>query len=124
MKFAVYQIQFSEADVKEINSGQTKNTKFELKTAMQLDFDGEKSGGYADQAFAAGLYTHVANITAEDFNDVFEVGNIGPSSSIERLGRMSSVSVGDIIIDEEGSMVVVTSYGFTLIGYRPELVDA
>ena len=39
---------------------------------------------------------------------------MGPEESIERLGKMHSVSVGDVIRDNEmGTYHMVDSYGFT-----------
>jgi hypothetical protein len=78
------------------------------------------------EALAADYYTHVGNITANDLEDVFNVGNIGPEENIERLGRMSSLmlvklrstyrfvclSVGDVVEDENGVRHVVASFGF------------
>lgn len=123
MKFAVYQIQLTEAQVNTVNETGDFSAvpAFKYMTDMRMDFPGHKIGGLADEAFEAGLYTHVANITADSYEDVFEIGNIGPEQNIERLTRMSSVSVGDLIIAEDGSMAVVASCGFTLIGFRPEL---
>lgn len=119
MKFAIYQIQYSETEIQEINGGM-HNEKFDAKNKMQ--FADDEIGGLASDAFDAALYTHVANIEADDLNQVFEIGNIGPNQLIERFGRMSSVSVGDIIVDNEGSMFVVAPMGFVAIGYKPALV--
>ena len=122
MKFAIYQIQITAAQRKTINESKDFDAvpAFAAKIKMKMD-DGNKIGGLADEAFEAGYYTHVANIEAEDYNGCFEVGNIGPEENIERLGRMSSISVGDLIVGEDGSMAVVSLYGFTLIGFRPQL---
>ena len=57
-------------------------------------------------------YTKVAEIVAEDLDHVFEVGNIGPEENIERFHPMYSVSVADIIVDEDGNKHVVASLGF------------
>jgi hypothetical protein len=45
-------------------------------------------------------------------NQVFDIGNIGPESSIKRLAPMHSVSVGDVIVDETGRGVYVAPLGF------------
>ena len=66
----------------------------------------------ASDAFSKGYYTHVSNIEAEGLEGVFEVGNIGPESSIERLGKMHSVSVADVVETPEGVRHVVASVGF------------
>jgi len=123
MKFAIYQIQITAAQRKTINESKDFDAvpAFAAKIKMKMD-DGNKIGGLADEAFEAGYYTHVANIEAEDYDDCFEVGNVGPDDQIERItDRMSSLSVGDLIVGEDGSMAVVSLYGFTLIGFRPQL---
>lgn len=117
MKFAVYQIQFTKAQYTAINANEIVPA-FEAKNKMNMDFSGNKIGGLASDAFEAGYYTHVANITAEDYNDCFEVGNIGPDENIERLGRMSSLSVGDIIVHEDGTMAVIAPMGFVAFSHN------
>lgn len=122
-KFAIYQIQLTDAEVNRINETCDFNSvpKKALALKMDVDFAGHKIGGYADEAMSLGYYSHVANIEAKDFDQVFEIGNIGPEQNIERLGRMHSVSVGDVIVDEEGSMAVVAPVGFVQFGFRPAL---
>jgi hypothetical protein len=123
MKFAVYQIQLTDDQLRTINAkGFDAVPAKKAQLDMTMDFGGSKIGGLASDAWDRGYYTHVANITADNYNEVFEIGNIGPEQNIERLARMHSISVGDMIIGEDGSMAVVSSYGFTLIGFRPELV--
>lgn len=61
---------------------------------------------------ARGLYGPVAEITADSLNQVFDIGNIGPESSIKRLAPMHSVSVGDVIVDENGHAFYVAPMGF------------
>lgn len=123
MKFAVYQIQLTAAQRKTVNeSGDFDSVPaFAAKTKMSMDFSGNKIGGLASDAFDAGYYTHVANITAEDYNDCFEVGNIGPDENIERLGRMSSLSVGDIIVAEDGTVAVIAPIGFVAFSHNPKI---
>lgn len=62
---------------------------------------------------AIDMYEIVAEIEATDLDDVFNIGNIGPESSIKRFSRMHSISVGDIITDlSTGKKVFVASFGF------------
>ena len=68
--------------------------------------------GDAKIALQNGCYTHVANIVADDINHAFEAGNIGPEDRIERIAQMRSVSVGDILVDDEGAWLVMP------VGYR------
>lgn len=125
MKFAIYQIQLSDAQYDLINAkGHDAVPAHMAKMEMTMDFAGNKIGGLASDAMDNGFYSHVSNIEATDFNDVFEVGNIGPESSIERLGRMSSLSVGDVIVGEDGQVVVVASVGFVAFSFNPKLAAA
>ena len=45
--------------------------------------------------------------------EVFEIGNIGPEHKIDRTGvPMHSVSVGDVIVSEDGLVRFVDKIGF------------
>jgi len=123
MKFAIYQIQITAAQRKTINESKDFDAvpAFAAKIKMKTHFSGNKIGGLASEAFEAGYYTHVANITAEDYNDCFEVGNIGPEENIERLGRMSSLSVGDVIVAEDGTVAVIDAVGFVAFSHNPSI---
>ena len=121
MKFAVYQIQFTKAQYNAINNDEIVPS-FEAKNKMNLDFAGHKIGGLASDAFDAGYYTHVANIEAEDYNDCFEVGNVGPDDQIERITvRMSSLSVGDVIVAEDGTVAVIAPMGFVAFSHNTKV---
>lgn len=93
---------------------------YQLKGSDNRDIRFEVSYGKnrkatATQAWTNECYSHVSNITGNDLNDVFQIGNIGPESRIERLDRMASVSCGDIIVDENGKASLVSPFGFTTI---------
>ena len=120
MKFSIYQIRFEAADVLAINSDQP-NAKYSAKNKMAFDFDGHKIGGFAAEAMEAGLFDLVAHIEAEDYNQCFEIGNIGPEQNITRLDRMSSLSVGDVIVGEDGTVAVVASMGFVAFSFNPKM---
>ena len=123
MKFSIYQIQLTSAQRKTVNeSGDFDSVPaFAAKTKMSMDFSGNKIGGLASDAFDAGYYTHVAQIEAEDYNQCFEIGNIGPEQNITRLGRMSSLSVGDVIVGEDGTVAVVAPMGFVAFSFNPKM---
>ena len=74
--------------------------------------------GTVDPVFFLSAYEEVAAIEAEDLDEVFEIGNIGPESKIERFGRMHSVSVGDVIRDDRGRCFVVKGFGFERLGKK------
>jgi hypothetical protein len=67
---------------------------------------------------AVGLYEMVAEIDAEDLDQVFQIGNIGPEENIKRLKPMHSVSVGDVILDDKGNASFVDSYGFGSVSFE------
>lgn len=96
--FAVYQLQGSDF----------RDARFDLGF-------GKDPKGLAEKLFEDWSYTLVAEITAPDLNGVFQVGNIGPESNIRRIAdRMASVSVGDIIEDNETQeKYLVANFGFT-----------
>ena len=123
MKFAIYQIRITDAEVDLINATGDFNSvpKKKAKIDMEFDFAGHKIGGLADAAWEAGYYTHVANIEADGYNEVFQIGNIGPEENIERLQRMHSISVGDVIVGEDGTLAVVAPIGFVQFGYNPKM---
>jgi hypothetical protein len=66
----------------------------------------------AREAMDLGYYNQVALIEADSLEGVFHVGNVGPEESITRLAPMYSVSVGDVVEDEQGVQSVVASFGF------------
>jgi hypothetical protein len=111
MKYTVYQISYTDAEINAINDGM-KNMKREMRADMAMDFSGNKMVDLVEKALYNDLYTGVAQIEADDLNRVFEIGNIGPESNITRLGRMASISVGDLIEDEDGNRHVVANFGF------------
>jgi hypothetical protein len=111
MKFTVYQISYTQAEIDGINAG-VKSMKREMRADMTMDFRGEKIVDLVEKALYENLYTGVAQIEASCLDEVFQVGNIGPESQITRLGRMASISVGDLIEDEDGNRHVVANFGF------------
>ena len=74
--------------------------------------------GDVDPMLFISSYKVVCQIEAKDLNEVFEIGNIGPEEKIERLDRMHSISVGDVIRDDRGRCFVVAPIGFTRLGEK------
>lgn len=66
---------------------------------------------------AESMYEMVAEIDAEDLEQVFEIGNVGPVEKIKRIKPMHSVSVGDVILDSVGKAFYVDSYGFGEVSF-------
>jgi hypothetical protein len=63
------------------------------------------------------FYGHVADLAVNDLDDAFTVGNIGPEEKITRHAPMHSVSVGDVLVTEDGRAVIVASCGFNSINW-------
>lgn len=98
-----------------------KFTVFQNKGAKDVKeaFDAVVEGK-VDSIFFLTNYKEVCIIEAEDLNEVFEIGNIGPEEKITRLDRMHSVSVGDVIQDDQYRLFVVKGIGFERLGQIPE----
>ena len=79
---------------------------------MNLDFSGNNISRMSKDAYDENLYKEVAHIDAEDLDEVFTIGNIGPEEKITRLASMHSLSVGDLIGDENHNYSVVASVGW------------
>lgn len=110
MKYQILQVMLTDAEVDKINDeGHDAVERHAMKLKMDFSKD---AGGIASRMYGQGYYDHVANITADNLEGVFDTGNMGPEENIERLDRMSSVSVGDLVIDEDGNKNVVASFGF------------
>lgn len=116
--FQIHQIRITQAQVNLINETGDHAAVPANALKQKMGFARDNIGGYAGEAWDAGYYTHVANITAEDYDQVFEIGNIGPEENIERIAQMHSVSIGDVIIAEDGTQVVVGSFGFVEINSK------
>lgn len=72
--------------------------------------------GKVDPVFFLSAYEEVAAIEADSLNEVFQIGNIGPESKIERFDRMHSISVGDVIRNDKYECYVVAPCGFERLG--------
>lgn len=69
-------------------------------------------------------YELVATIDANELEQAFTVGNIGPEARINRVAPMRSVSVGDILEDlTSGKTYVVAKFGFEEIAMKEAALD-
>lgn len=106
-QYKVFQFQLNDEDTDLVNA-QGWDASEKLRAYMEVRF-----GRWAPVAHK--YYDLVAEVTATTLSQVFDIGNIGPESAITRHAAMHSVSVGDIIMDEQGDMHLVASLGFTKI---------
>lgn len=107
MKYSVYQINLTDVQYDDAVIVET--------------YRGVQFGCSVESVMAAKpLYSKVAVIDAEDLEQVFTIGNIGPESKIERLAPMHSVSVGDVVVDSNGMASFVAPMGFKQFGKQGE----
>lgn len=103
----VYQIQLTDLEITIANSGSTS-------PRLKAYFDRSLDGSFKAENFQ--YYTHVANVDVNDMDAAFEAMNLWEESiyfeDVFKLGRCSSMSVGDILEMEDGSKHRVASFGF------------
>ena len=103
----VYQIRLTDTEVDAVNNGETF-------PRAQAYFGREFERTFKAENFQ--YYTHVANVHTNDMEDAFRVMNLWEQPElVDRLGPCSSMSVGDILELEDGSLHRVASFGFTAL---------
>ena len=112
MKFKVFQINLSNAQIDEINTAKERPAYYEkyLNTTFRPTAESIQ--------VASDMYRLVAEIEAKSLGQVFDIGNIGPEEQIRRIAPMHSVSVGDIIVDETGRAKFVAPMGFESVNFQ------
>jgi hypothetical protein len=119
MKFKVFQIQLTDAEIDMVNEG-VQVRKHVLKTHMF----GKSVMPSATKAMYLGYYDHVMTVNAKNLEDVYAVGNFMHDRDLDKVevhGTFSSVSVGDVVVDENGNAFVVDTFGYEML---PEKVAA
>ena len=104
--FSVFQIVIDK-DLSDLINKEGHNCHVKSKARMEAMLDGDVRLGIMHDC-----YTKVAEVVADDLDHVFEVGAIGPEDRIERFEKMTSISVGNIIEDADGSRWAVMDVGF------------
>ena len=113
MQYKVLQIQLTKAEIDMVNSG-VELRKHVLKSWMF----GKHVVKNAKKALDADYYDHVMTIDAKRLEDVYAIGNFMHDRDLDKVqvhGTFSSVSVGDVVVDEEGFMFVVDMFGFEML---------
>ena len=119
MKFKVLQIQLTDTEVDMVNEG-VQVRKHVLKTHMF----GKKVVSNATEALNLGYYDHVMTVDAKNLEDVYAIGNFMHDRDLDKVqvhGTFSSVSVGDVVIDENNWAFVVDNFGYEML---PEKIAA
>jgi len=123
MEYKVYQVTLTDAEVKKVNfEGHNAVPKHSrnLNLSMAYSKSADEKRAMLAEAWSEGDYgAPVATVWARNLEEVFTVGNgMGEQSRLERHGRMKSVSVGDVVRDEDGKLHLVDSTGFLVLDYQ------
>lgn len=104
MKFTVYQI---DLDDEQYENPELRNIYLDcvMNPTAEIIENGRE------------FFNKVCVIEAVTFEHVFEIGNIGPNQSIKRFRPMRSVSVGDVIVREDGVSKFVAPFGFGSVSF-------
>jgi len=103
----VYQIQLTDEEIAIANEG---GSTARIEAYMGRGFESM----FKAENFQ--YYTHVANLDTADMEEAFMFMNLWEDESkVERLGRCSSMSVGDILEMEDGTKFRCASFGFTAL---------
>lgn len=106
MQYKVYQFQLSNQDIEDMNAGRRMDLAVAFHTATALD---------TEFGLMVERYAHVATVEANDLEHLFQICNLweAPERVTEHL-RMTSVSVGDLVADENGQL-----WRCQAVGWRP-----
>ena len=119
--FKIFQINLTKAEKDVINETGDHFAVPKQAARVRLQFGSDNPKAIDDlvnDAFKNGFFEHVGNIRANDLEGVFETSNVGPEENIERIFdterffQMHSISVGDVILDEDGKFWLTASVGF------------
>lgn len=61
-------------------------------------------------------YTLVAEIKTDNMEEAFHAHNMRDESKITRYGRQHSMSVGDLLVDENNNIYMCDRFGFSYVG--------
>jgi len=107
----VYQIQLTDSEIATVNGGGDYTPR------IKAYFDRSFESTFKAENFQH--YDHVANVDVDGFDQAFRAMNLWQEDvhfdRIEKLGRCSSMSVGDILEDHDGKLYRCASFGFTAL---------
>ena len=106
----VYQIQLTDLEIAAANGDR-------ISPKIKAYFDRSFDTLFKAENFQ--YYTHVANVDVDGFEQAFEAMNLWEDSNlfdrVEKLVKCSSMSVGDIVADHDGTLYRCASFGFTAL---------
>lgn len=115
MKFQLMQIPLSDAEIDQINDGVVTE---KYSNRCDISCFGSKKLDAVYNALEEGYYETVAEIDAESLEGAFYIGNFmgdNPTKVKMIAESVFSVSVGDILVDEDGCRHLVDRFGFVQI---------
>ena len=107
----VFQIQLTDAEIGTLNREGWESTNERIRAYGTRSFESTfKSENFKH-------YDYVADVDTNDHEEAFMLMNLWEDESkiTRRHDKVSSMSVGDIIEDEDGNLFRVASFGFTKI---------
>lgn len=124
MNFKVYQIIPTRKEIEDYNNGKP-SARVAARRNMGLFFDNAELRSETANMLREGLYDHVADINdAKNLEDAFHLCN-NINSHVNHITvhghSMMSVSMGDILVDENDHAFVVAQWGFYML---PEKITA
>ena len=119
MEYKVYQVRLTAVEVDTVNTkghNSVARHRRNLDLTCAYDKTEDQKKAMVTEAWYEGDYDPVGKVYARDLNEVFELGNgMGDQSKVERFGQMKSLSVGDLVCDEDGTLHLVDSFGFVAV---------
>ena len=113
MKFKIFQIALTDQEILEVNKGGSNR-----RNDLRRDMFGDRVVPNAKLALELGYYDHVMTVDAKNLEDVYAIGNFVHERDLDKVevhGTFSSVSVGDVVVDENGRGFVVDIFGFQML---------
>jgi len=111
----VYQVQLSNDKIDEVNEKGWGNTAWDKNYWALTNFPGR--GNTVDEQFLLavddGLVSHTMTIDTDDLDDAFAVGNgYSRTRVLWSAARRKSISVGDLLVTDDGKGYIVAPFGF------------
>lgn len=115
--YKIFQIHLTSDEVAQVNAhGHDSVAKQVARLDLMSPYRHDDVLPLVRDAFDKNYFKHVANITASGLEDVFTIGNgYGDEDAVERLDKMHSLSVGDVVEDDKGGRHFVNTFGFLAV---------
>mgnify|MGYP003677919896 CR=1 FL=1 len=105
-KFKVYQLDISREVYNTVNRvGHSKAFELFPEWKLRMDLQIGNRNKLTDDEIS--YFKPVCIIHCKNVNNVFHIGNVGPENQIDRLAQMHSVSVGDVIVDNQNNQAYI-----------------